>query len=64
MNNNIVTKDKQQIESLKHKKEAIAKDMMEQLEIEAECREHELKVLDRLMRSRSEIDVSKCKGRD
>jgi len=38
--------------------------MMEALEIEAEHREHELKVLNRLMTERSEINIARCRGRD
>jgi len=56
---NIVAKDKRD----KRDKERIAKYMMEQLEKEAEWREYELKVLDRMMTERSEINIARCKGR-
>jgi len=52
------------IEVLHMLKDRTSEYMMEALENEAEHREHELKVLDRLMRERSEIRVDKCKGRD
>ena len=57
MNNNIITKDKRA-------KEELAKYMFEELEKAASIKENQLRIYDKMMRSNSEIDVSKCKGRD
>ena len=56
MNNNIVAKDKRVKENIKY--------MYEELERAADLKEKRLNMYDRMMKSKSEIDISKCKGRD
>ena len=54
MINIIITKDKNDKEVF----------MVEELERAADRKENELRVFDILMKGRSEIDVSKCRGRE
>ena len=53
-NKSLITKDK----------EKLCKFMFDELEKLADIKEQQLKSYDRMMCERSEIDVSKCKGRD
>jgi len=54
MKDNIVTKDKKDLKKF----------MFDELEKLADVKENQLKAYDRMMREKSYIDETKCKGRD
>ena len=54
MNNNIVAKDKKDLEKF----------MFDELEKLADIKEQQLKSYDRMMRENTDVNETKCRGRD